>query len=163
MGWSIIETSVYIITGCLPHLRPIVSHYTPPWLKNLARSTISTLRTGSSKSTGRSGGRSGGGGSRYWSSKLSGNNTTTKGSGGGGGGGRYRPDSGQLEEEDAIELTRPTESLRRSSLQDRPLSLEIHPRINTEASADERGAGGLGSIPSPGQIVVTKEILMTRT
>ncbi|KAF3771402.1 hypothetical protein M406DRAFT_24719, partial [Cryphonectria parasitica EP155] len=29
VGWSIIETSVYIITGCLPHLRPLVSHYTP--------------------------------------------------------------------------------------------------------------------------------------
>lgn len=37
IGWSIIETSVYIITCCLPFLRPLASHYTPAWLKKAVR------------------------------------------------------------------------------------------------------------------------------
>lgn len=41
VGWSIIETSVYIITCCLPHLRPLISHYTPRWLKKAVHITVS--------------------------------------------------------------------------------------------------------------------------
>lgn len=43
IGWSIIETSVYIITNCLPHLRPLLSHYAPPWLKQALKSTLASF------------------------------------------------------------------------------------------------------------------------
>lgn len=150
VGWSIIETSVYIITGCLPHLKPLVSHYTPAWLRGFLRTTITTLRTpGSSRK---------GAGSRYWSSRSGA--TTIKG------GGRYPEPDGQPE--DAIELTGPAEDLHRDNtnvlmMPGRPLSLESHPRISTEASVGETRAGGLAPVLSPGQIVVTKEVRMTRT
>ncbi|KAH8748634.1 integral membrane protein [Diaporthe sp. PMI_573] len=53
VGWSIIETSVYIITGCLPHLRALVSHYTPAVIKQAIKNTVSsaTSRYGKSKGT----------------------------------------------------------------------------------------------------------------
>lgn len=40
VGWSIIETSVYIITCCLPNLRPLLSHYTPRWLKKAVKLSV---------------------------------------------------------------------------------------------------------------------------
>ena len=53
VGWSIIETSVYIITGCLPHLRALVSHYTPDVIKQAIKNSVSsaTSRYGKSKGT----------------------------------------------------------------------------------------------------------------
>ncbi|KAJ2902909.1 integral membrane protein [Zalerion maritima] len=41
IGWSIVETSTYIITASLPSLRPLIAHYTPRWLKDMVRKTIS--------------------------------------------------------------------------------------------------------------------------
>ena len=57
VGWSIIETSVYIITGCLPHLRALVSHYTPDSVKQAIKNTMSsaTARYGSKSKGGTSG------------------------------------------------------------------------------------------------------------
>lgn len=49
VGWSIIETSVYIITCCLPNLRPLVSHYTPAWLKKAVKLTVTRSTAGNSK------------------------------------------------------------------------------------------------------------------
>lgn len=49
VGWSIIETSVYIITCCLPNLRPLVSHYTPAWLKRAVRSSVTRSTGATSK------------------------------------------------------------------------------------------------------------------
>ncbi|KAJ0163890.1 hypothetical protein CTA2_2170 [Colletotrichum tanaceti] len=40
VGWSIIETGTYIIAACLPQLRPMISHYTPSWLKSMVRKTM---------------------------------------------------------------------------------------------------------------------------
>ncbi|KAF6833772.1 integral membrane protein [Colletotrichum musicola] len=51
VGWSIIETGTYIIAACLPHLRPMISHYTPPWLKSMVRKTISQASNSMSKAT----------------------------------------------------------------------------------------------------------------
>ncbi|WQF78866.1 hypothetical protein CDEST_03880 [Colletotrichum destructivum] len=51
VGWSIIETGTYIIAACLPHLRPMISHYTPPWLKSMVRKTISQASNSVSKAT----------------------------------------------------------------------------------------------------------------
>ncbi|OHF04244.1 integral membrane protein [Colletotrichum orchidophilum] len=51
IGWSIIETGTYIIAACLPHLRPMISHYTPPWLKSMVRKTISQASNSMSKVT----------------------------------------------------------------------------------------------------------------
>ncbi|KAK1719488.1 hypothetical protein CaCOL14_001812 [Colletotrichum acutatum] len=51
VGWSIIETGTYIIAACLPHLRPMISHYTPPWLKSMVRKTISQASNSMSKVT----------------------------------------------------------------------------------------------------------------
>ncbi|KAK0625011.1 hypothetical protein B0T17DRAFT_475005, partial [Bombardia bombarda] len=33
-GWSIVEASCYIIANCLPHLRPLIIHFSPQWLKD---------------------------------------------------------------------------------------------------------------------------------
>ncbi|KAG8161100.1 hypothetical protein KVR01_009364 [Diaporthe batatas] len=55
VGWSIIETSVYIITGCLPHLRALVSHYTPAAVKKALKSTYNSATTRYGKSKGTSG------------------------------------------------------------------------------------------------------------
>lgn len=147
VGWSIIETSVYIITGCLPHLKPLVSRYTPAWLKSFVRSTIPTLKSGSGKK---------GAGSKYWSSKSGA--TTVKGSG------RYKVDS---VEEDGIELTSAEEGLHRTSTvrstPERPRTLEIHPKQSSLASVAGGSAEPSPAMLTPGQIVVTKEVLMTRT
>ncbi|KZL78319.1 integral membrane protein, partial [Colletotrichum incanum] len=51
VGWSIIETGTYIIAACLPHFRPMISHYTPPWLKSIVRKTISQASNSVSKAT----------------------------------------------------------------------------------------------------------------
>ncbi|TQN69079.1 Satratoxin biosynthesis SC1 cluster protein 4 [Colletotrichum shisoi] len=51
VGWSIVETGTYIIAACLPHLRPMISHYTPPWLKSMVRKTISQASNSVSKGT----------------------------------------------------------------------------------------------------------------
>ncbi|KAK1970197.1 integral membrane protein [Colletotrichum sublineola] len=56
VGWSIIETGTYIIAACLPAFRPMISHYTPPWLKSLVRKTVahasgSVSKPGGSRST----------------------------------------------------------------------------------------------------------------
>ncbi|EQB45561.1 hypothetical protein GCG54_00005329 [Colletotrichum gloeosporioides] len=51
VGWSIIETGTYIIAACLPHLRPMISHYTPPWLKSMVRKTLSQASNSMSKVT----------------------------------------------------------------------------------------------------------------
>ncbi|PSR78342.1 hypothetical protein BD289DRAFT_344144, partial [Coniella lustricola] len=42
VGWSIIETGVYIITCCLPHLKPLVSRYTPAGVKSFFKSSVSS-------------------------------------------------------------------------------------------------------------------------
>lgn len=49
VGWSIIETSVYIITCCLPNLRPLISHYTPKWLKKAAKLSVTRSTGANSK------------------------------------------------------------------------------------------------------------------
>lgn len=49
VGWSIIETSVYIITCCLPNLRPLVSHYTPTWLKKAVKLSVTRSTGANSK------------------------------------------------------------------------------------------------------------------
>ncbi|KAL0940005.1 uncharacterized protein CTRU02_206615 [Colletotrichum truncatum] len=49
VGWSIVETGTYIIAACLPHLKPMISHYTPPWLKSMVRKTISQASNSMSK------------------------------------------------------------------------------------------------------------------
>lgn len=49
VGWSIIETSVYIITCCLPNLRPLVSHYTPAWIKRAVKSSVTRSTGATSK------------------------------------------------------------------------------------------------------------------
>ncbi|KAL8393792.1 hypothetical protein RB599_006027 [Gaeumannomyces hyphopodioides] len=41
VGWSIIETSTYIITNCMASMRPLLSRYAPAWLKSAARWTTS--------------------------------------------------------------------------------------------------------------------------
>ncbi|WYZ33894.1 hypothetical protein EsH8_I_000170 [Colletotrichum jinshuiense] len=51
VGWSIIETGTYIIAACLPHLKPMISYYTPPWLKSMVRKTISQASNSMSKVT----------------------------------------------------------------------------------------------------------------
>lgn len=52
IGWSIIETSVYIITNCLPHLRPLVSHHAPGWLKQAFKSTFASFGTHADRTKG---------------------------------------------------------------------------------------------------------------
>ncbi|TLD24091.1 hypothetical protein PspLS_06970 [Pyricularia sp. CBS 133598] len=41
VGWSIIESGTYIVTACLPHMKPILSHYTPQSVKNFVRGGFS--------------------------------------------------------------------------------------------------------------------------
>ncbi|KAI6344246.1 hypothetical protein MCOR25_011098 [Pyricularia grisea] len=41
IGWSIIESGTYIVTACLPHMKPILAHYTPQSLKSFARGVFS--------------------------------------------------------------------------------------------------------------------------
>ncbi|KAL8337700.1 hypothetical protein RB601_006853 [Gaeumannomyces tritici] len=41
VGWSIIETSTYIITNCMASMRPLASRYAPAWLKAAAHWTTS--------------------------------------------------------------------------------------------------------------------------
>lgn len=50
IGWSIVETSVYIITCCLPHLRPLIAHLTPRWVKKAVHLTVTKSYGGGTKS-----------------------------------------------------------------------------------------------------------------
>lgn len=38
IGWSIVETSAYILTNCLPHFRPLLAHYLPSSLRQAFKS-----------------------------------------------------------------------------------------------------------------------------
>ncbi|TLS26808.1 hypothetical protein PpBr36_04800 [Pyricularia pennisetigena] len=62
VGWSIIESGTYIVTACLPHMKPILSHYTPQSVKDFARGSFakasSALSGNKSFSTSTSGKRS---------------------------------------------------------------------------------------------------------
>lgn len=150
VGWSIIEISIYIVTGCLPHMKPLVSHYTPAWLRRFLRSTLTTIKTGS-------GGKSAA--SRYLSSKSMGTTRSKPGNGAGLGG----------ENEDAIELTAPEEDLHRvrtnASLPESPRASGLRPpRPTIVTSGNDRDIMS-PAVPalSPGQIMVTREVRLTRT
>ncbi|KAH9432883.1 hypothetical protein MCOR27_010600 [Pyricularia oryzae] len=41
VGWSIIESGTYVVTACLPHMKPIFSHYTPQAVKDFGRGAFS--------------------------------------------------------------------------------------------------------------------------
>ncbi|GKT43601.1 satratoxin biosynthesis SC1 cluster protein 4 [Colletotrichum spaethianum] len=58
VGWSIIETGTYIIAACLPHFRPMISHYTPSWVKTMVRKTITKASNSVSKGASSKNGRS---------------------------------------------------------------------------------------------------------
>lgn len=40
--WTIVEASCYIIANCLPHLRPLISHYVHPRVKQMFYRTVET-------------------------------------------------------------------------------------------------------------------------
>ncbi|KAK1834003.1 integral membrane protein [Podospora conica] len=40
--WTIVEATCYIIANCLPHLRPLISHYVHPRVKQLFYRTVET-------------------------------------------------------------------------------------------------------------------------
>lgn len=80
---------MYIITGCLPHLRPLISHYTPAWLKRVVKSSIGSIPTRLTSNKGRSGYAG------YGQSKLS-RGTITR---------RDQKQSLALPDDDSIELT----------------------------------------------------------
>lgn len=148
VGWSIIEISIYIVTGCLPHMKPLVSHYTPAWLRRFLRNTITTIKT---SSTGKSGA------SKYFSSKSAGTSSKANGERRLGG-----------ENEDSIELTAPEEDLERAptntSLSDSPRPSRPPPRPTIATLHNERKLRA-SDLPvlSPGQIVVTREVRLERT
>lgn len=48
VGWSIIETGTYIITNCLATLKPLVTHFTPAWLRMAMRWTVASASYGMS-------------------------------------------------------------------------------------------------------------------
>lgn len=48
MGWSIIETGTYIVTNCLATLKPLVTHFTPAWLRTALRWTVASASYGAS-------------------------------------------------------------------------------------------------------------------
>lgn len=185
MGWSIIETGVYIITGCLPHLKPLISHYTPAWLKRAVNASLSSLPTklGSSRG-GQYGTRSGyGRGTRLRDQKSQ-----------PGGRDQHNPD-----EDDSIELTggqpatpKGALSMTSSTTMDRHSpsrghiwphdqladaenglspTVNIHIRSSSLEGYQEGGPNNnnnnrVGKRDSPpqtaGQITVTREIKMTR-
>lgn len=58
MGWSIIETGTYIVTNCLATLKPLVTRFTPAWLRAAMRWTVaSASHVLSSHSQNREGGK----------------------------------------------------------------------------------------------------------
>lgn len=136
------------MTGCLPHMKPLVSHYTPAWLRRFLRSTITTIKTGSNGKSGAS---------KYFSSRSAG--TSSKGN-------VERRLGG--ENEDSIELTAPEEDLERAptniSLSDNPRP--SGPRVSRPTIAtlhnDRKLKAAALPVLSPGQIVVTKEVRLER-
>lgn len=163
VGWSIIETSVYIITGCLPHIKPVISHYTPAWLKRAIKSSIGSLPTKLS-SHGRSGTKS------FGQSKS-----------------RSRRDQKSQartpnDDDDGIELTGGQQNLQLkgavsiSSLSNHSAGVhspeghvwphnqadveDMSPRVDIRSSSLELGKQE--SPPQSGRITVTREIKMTR-
>lgn len=169
VGWSIIETSVYIITGCLPHLRALVSHYTPASVKQAIKNTMSSA-------TARYGSKSKGGTSGFSGSKSFNTNHSKKGN------------TVQVHalDDDAIELTRQNNSWNRLSgggaedlerggagaggppgtgmsarsgdtwLQD------ASPTVNVRSSQDVFQSRDRLGTPNDGQIKVTTEVRLTR-
>lgn len=90
IGWSIIETSVYIITNCLPHFRPLIAHYTPASVKKALKNMGSSLGGATSHyNRSHKGGYGYGGASGAMNSKVPSSSLTT----------------GQRDEEDMIALT----------------------------------------------------------
>lgn len=162
IGWSIIETSVYIITGCLPHLKPLISHYTPAWLKRAINASISSLPTKLGSSRGQSHNRSGyGRGTRLRDQKSHGHHHHSQ-----------NPD------DDSIELTSGQATLKgavsmSSMSRNSPTTADAHvwphnqladvengmsPTVNIRSSSleDQEYEGGHN------HITVTREIKMTR-
>ncbi|KAK4226275.1 integral membrane protein [Podospora fimiseda] len=45
-GWSVVEAGCYIIANCLSHLRPLISHFAPQWLKDTIASVTQRNTTG---------------------------------------------------------------------------------------------------------------------
>lgn len=143
VGWSITETSVYIITGCLPNMKPFISHYMPKWLKNAVRRTMTTLKTVSRRK----------GGSGYLNSKSVGNNET---------GNNRQPAAN----DDTIELTsrgKGSDSTRSalSPVYDGSF-LNLSPEIRSGGLTNGFERERSGDLPASGQIKVTKEIKVTR-
>lgn len=153
VGWSIIETSVYIITGCLPHLRALVSHYTPAAIKQAIKITINSATT----KYGKSKGASGFSGSKSHTQSKKGNTSSQV----------------HALDDDAIELTRQNNQWKRLSgsaddlerggaqsanswLQDASPVTNVRSSQDVFQSRDRLGA------PADGQITVTTEVRLTR-
>lgn len=153
VGWSIIETSVYIITGCLPHLKPLASRYTPDWVKRALKHSILSMSSGvKSKvmTTGRAGKHS------YAMSRM---------------GGSSKPPT-----DDSVELTRrdngwgdghmTTHIDGGASIHSSQSALSPRSAASAEYVRDEfRGKGDSkrsGRVSPPGQIMVTREVKLVR-
>lgn len=167
VGWSIIETSVYIITGCLPHTKPLISHYTPAWLKRAIKSSIGSLPTKLTSLKSRSGSKSYG----YAQSKS----RSTR-----------RDAKSQTPDDDSVELTSSSSSSQGHTLKGATSvssmsnhSMGMHspdPRIWPHNQADVENMSPRVNIrssslefdkqdsppPQSGHITVTREITMTR-
>ncbi|KAH8890288.1 integral membrane protein [Thozetella sp. PMI_491] len=50
VGWSIVETGTYIMTVCMPSLKPLISHYTPQSIKDMVRKGVSAASSSMSSS-----------------------------------------------------------------------------------------------------------------
>ncbi|KAL1871105.1 hypothetical protein Daus18300_004850 [Diaporthe australafricana] len=157
VGWSIIETSVYIITGCLPHLRALVSHYTPDSVKRAIKNTFNSVTT---RSGGKSKGTSG-----FSASKSYGHQSSKKGN------------SVQVHslDDDAIELTRQNNNWNRLSGEDLERGAapntarsgetwltDASPTVNVRSSQDMFQSRDRLGTPNDGQITVTTEVRLTR-
>lgn len=156
VGWSIIETSVYIITGCLPHLKAMVSHYTPDAVKKALKNTLNsaTSKYGKSKGT------SGFSGSKSFTQSKKSNNVQV-----------------HALDDDAIELTRQSNNWNRLSGEDLErgapktgMSMrsadtwlqDPSPTVNVRSSQDVFESGRRLGTPNDGQITVTTEVRLTR-
>lgn len=164
VGWSIIETSVYIITGCLPHLRALVSHYTPEAIKQAVKNTFSSVTTRSGKSKGTSGFS----GSKSFSQSKKGNGASSQ---------------VHALDDDAIELTRQNnqwnrlsgggDDLERGAAGAPPRTgmsarsgdtwlQDASPVTNVRSSQDVFQSRDRLGTPNDGQITVTTEVRLTR-
>ncbi|KAJ0114981.1 integral membrane protein [Diaporthe amygdali] len=156
VGWSIIETSVYIITGCLPHLRALVSHYTPESIKKAIKSSLSSVTT----KYGKSKGTSGFSGSKSFGQSKKGNTVQV-----------------HALDDDAIELTRQNNNWRRLSGDDLESGApktgmtmrsgdtwlqDASPTVNVRSSQDMFQSRDRLGTPNDGQITVTTEVRLTR-